>query len=221
MKPYYFLIRQDLRLALRFKADWINSWLFYILVVSLFPLVLPVDPSLLHKIGPGLIWIAAVLSILLSMNGFLRPDFREGSLAQLVLSPLSLTGLMLAKMLAQWLISFIPLLCITPVLAFSLQLSGQETLILLCTLALGTPTLSFLSAVAAALTVNIRNHTSLLSLMILPLGVPVLIFATGAVMDVAAGVSSKGALAWLGALLAITLSLTPFAVSASVRWLHD
>lgn len=211
------VIHYELLAAYRYKSDWVNAWLFFILVVSLFPLAVTPDSALLHMMAPGVIWIAALLSMLLSLGNFLRPDYEDGSLAALLLSPHPLPLLILAKTLAHWLISAVPLILIAPILALTLHLSGWEIASLLMALLLGTPVLSLLSAIAMSLTVALRNNTILLTLLILPWCVPVLVFGTGAVMDAGAGVSNVGALALLGAMLVLAVTLAPLAAGAALK----
>jgi len=216
--PVFFqLIKQDLIIAYRRKTDWVNAWLFFILVVSLFPLAVTPDIQLLHAIAPGLIWVAALLAMLLSLGNFLRPDFDDGSLSLLLLSPHSLSWLLLAKMIAFWLASALPLIIITPILAVMLHLSLTETVNLIYTLLLGTPVLCLIGAIAMALTVGLRSQSVLLALLILPLCVPVLVFGSGAVINVGMGLSNHGALALLGAILILAVSLVPIAVAAALR----
>lgn len=208
------LIHYELRLALRHKSDWINAWLFFVLVVSLFPLAVTPDIKLLHQIAPGLIWVAAMLSMLLSLQYFLRPDYEDGSLVMLLLSPHPLSLLMFAKISAHWLMSALPLILITPVLGLALYLSAEEIMVLIVTLLLGTPVLSLLGAMMTALTVSLRHQSILLSLLVLPLCIPVLIFGTGAVLNVALSIPNSGVFALMGAMLMLALTLTPLAVSS-------
>ncbi len=211
------VIHNELLVAYRYKSDWVNAWLFFILVVSLFPLAVTPDPVLLHTIAPGLIWVAALLSMLLSLSHFLRPDYEDGSLAALLLSPYPLPLLLLAKSAAHWVTSAVPLILISPILALSLHLSEGEIINLLITLLLGTPVLTLLGAIAMSLTVALRNNTVLLTILILPWCVPVLVFGTGAVIDAGAGISNRGALALLAAMLVLALTLAPLAASAALK----
>lgn len=215
------LIWHDFLQAYRHKSDWITIWMFFILVVSLFPLAVTPDVKLLNTIAPGLIWVAALLALLLSFNQFLRSDYEDGSLNLLLLSPYPLPLLFLAKILAHWLISTLPLIMITPVLALSLHLSGTELLSLLATLLLGTPVLSLLGGVVMSLTVGLRNQSVLLALLFLPTSIPVLIFGTGAVIDMSMGLPARAAFALLGALLVLSLTLAPLAASAALRLGHE
>ncbi len=215
--PLATLIRHDFRMAYRNKADWVNVWLFFIIIVSLFPLAIIPERNLLHTLGPGLIWVAALLAILLSFQHFLRPDYEDGSLNLWLLSPCPLPLLLCAKIMAHWMISVFPLILITPILALSLSLSRAELVSLILSLLLGTPALCLLASIVMALTVGLRQQSILLALLFLPLAVPVLIFGTGAVIDVGAGLPSRGAFAILGALLVLALTLAPLAASAALR----
>lgn len=207
----------DLLKMYRRRADWVYTWLFFILVVCLFPLAMTPDKALLQTLGPGIIWIAALLAMLLALGYFLRPDYEDGTLIWLLLSPHPLPLLMLVKTIAHWVTSAVPLLLITPLLALFLNLTSQETRVLLWTLLLGTPILSFIGAIAMSLTVSLRNNGVLLMLLILPLCAPVLIFSTGAVMNVSAGISPRGPLALLAAILTLALTVAPLAISAALR----
>lgn len=211
------IVRQDLLLAWRRKSDWVNAWLFFVLVVSLFPLAVTPDAELLHSIAPGLIWVSALLSMLLALNNFLKPDYQDGSLNLLLLSPHSLSLLLFAKITAHWLTSGFPLILITPLLALFLHLSPNETLTLLFALLWGTPILSLVGAVGVALTVSLENQSLLLALLILPLCIPVLIFGTGVVIDAGLGLPTQGILTLLAAFLILTVTLLPLAASAALR----
>jgi len=213
----YILIRHDLVAAYRHKSEWVNAWLFFVLVVSLFPLAVTPDINLLHSIGPGVIWVAALLAMLLSLSQLLRPDYEDGSVSLLLLSPYPLPLLLLAKVSAHWLMSGAPLILITPLLAAALHLSSGETISLMITLLLGTPVLSLIGAIAVALTVGLRNQNILLALLILPLCVPVLVFGAGAVIDAGLGLPNQGAFAILGAILILAVTLTPLAMAAALR----
>lgn len=217
LKMFLLMIRTDLVIAFRHKANWVNAWLFFVLVVSLFPLAVIPDINLLHMIAPGIIWIAALLSMLLSLQHFLRPDYEDGSLTALLLSPYPTSLLILAKIIAYWLMSACPLILITPVLGVTLYLSSEEILYLMITLLLGTPILSLVGAVAMSLVVGLRHQSILLSLLVLPLCIPVLIFGTGAVVDVGLGLPNKGILLLMLSFLVLTITLVPIAASAALR----
>lgn len=223
MKPatlpqaFSILLRRDLTLAYRRRSEMINPLLFFVLVTALFPLGISADPALLREIGPGIIWVAALLASLLSLETVFRSDFDDGSLEQLLLSPHPLSVLMIAKVLAHWLITGLPLLIVAPLLGILLNLSTAAMQTLLLTLALGTPVLSLIGAIGVALTVGLRKGGTILSLLVLPLYVPVLIFAASAVANSDAGLPVSAHLSLLAALLVLAISLSPAATAASLR----
>jgi heme exporter protein B len=214
---WFALLRRDLLLAMRQRGQWVNPLLFFVLVVSLFPLGLNPDPELLRTIAPGVIWVAALLAALLSLEALFRSDFDDGSLEHMVLTPHPLPLLVLAKLVAHWLLTGLPLLLVAPLLALLLNLQVEAVPVLLATLALGTPLLSLIGGIGVALTVGLRGGGVLLSLLLLPLYVPVLIFAAGAVGHAQAGMAVTGQLALLGALLALAIALAPLATAAALR----
>jgi heme exporter protein B len=211
------LLRRDLLLAFRHRGELANPLIFFLMVVTLFPLGVSPEIGLLRKIAPGVIWIAALLSALFSLENLFRSDFDDGALEQLLLSPQPLALMVLAKVLAHWLVSGLPMLLFAPVLALLLAMPAAAIWILMATLAIGTPLLSLIGAVGVALTVGLRRGGLLLSLLILPLYIPVLIFATSAVGAAAAGVPVAGQLYLLGALLVLAMMLAPFAIAAALR----
>lgn len=213
---FFNIIRHDLIIAYRRRGDWINTWLFFVIVVSLFPLAITPDRDLLHTIAPGLIWVAALLSMLIALSHFLRPDNEDGSLLLLLLSPYPLSWLLFAKMIAFWLVSAFPLMMITPLLALMLHLSFLETGVLMLTLLIGTPVFIGIGGVGMALTIGLRQQNVLLALLILPLCIPVLIFGTGAVINLELG-SSQGALALLSAMFMLTMPLAPVAAAMALK----
>ena len=214
---FTLLLKRDLTLAVRHRAEMINPLLFFVLVTSLFPLGIGADPVLLKAIGPGIIWVAALLAALLSLDGIFRSDFEDGTLEQLLLSSHPVSVLVLAKVLAHWLITGLPLLLISPLLGILLGLPAAGINILLITLLLGTPVLSLLGAVGVALTVGLRKGGMILSLLVLPLYVPLLIFAANAVDTAAAGLPITAHLSLISALLVLALSLSPLATAAALR----
>jgi len=217
LRAFTLLLKRDLTLAIRHRAEMINPLLFFVLVTSLFPLGIGADPKLLQMIGPGVIWVAALLAALLSLEGIFRSDFEDGTLEQFLLSSHPVSVLVLAKVLAHWLITGLPLLVISPLLGVLLGLPGDAILILLVTLALGTPVLSLIGAVGVALTVRLRKGGMILSLLVLPLYVPLLIFAANAVDTAAAGFPVTAHLSLISALLVLSLSLSPLATAAALR----
>ena len=211
------LIRRDLTLALRQRNELVNPLWFFILVVILFPLALGPDAPLLKTMAPGIIWVAAVLAALLSLDRVFRSDFEDGSLEQLLLSHHSTTVLVGAKVLVHWLISGLLILIASPALGVAFGLTGTEIGMLFVTLALGTPVLSLVGAIGAALTVGLRRGSTLLSLLVIPLYVPVLIFAVGAVDHATHNLPSGAQLSMLAALLILSITLTPPATAAALR----
>ena len=211
------LLRRDLTLAVRYRAEMVNPLLFFVLVTTLFTLGVGSDPQLLQTMAAGVIWVAALLAAMLSLDSIFRSDFEDGTLEQLLLSAHPVTVLVLAKITAHWLITGLPLLAIAPLLGVLLNLPSQSTGILILTLALGTPVLSLIGAIGVALTVGLRKGGIILSLLVLPLYVPVLIFASSAVETAAAGISVTAQLSILGALLALAVTLAPLATAATLR----
>ena len=211
------LLHRDLALALRHRSELANALLFFVMVVSLFPLGLGPESATLRRIAPGVIWVAALLAAMLSLERIFHSDFDDGSLEQMLLSPHPMPVLVVAKVLAHWLTSGLPLLVLAPLLGLLLHLPVKAMGVLVATLALGTPVLSLVGAIGVALTVGLRRGGMLLSLLLLPLYVPVLIFATSAVANSAAGLPVTAQLSFLGALLVLALTLAPFAAAGALR----
>lgn len=214
---FWNIIKRELQIAMRKQAEILNPLWFFLIVITLFPLVIGPDPELLSRIAPGVAWVAALLSALLSFERLFRDDYIDGSLEQLMLTsqPLVLTAL--AKVLAHWLLTGLPLILLSPIAALLLSLEIPIWWALVLTLLLGTPVLSCLGAIGVALTVGLRKGGVLLSLLVVPLFIPVLIFSAS-VLD-AAGLSLpyNGQLAILGAILAGVMTLSPFAIAAALR----
>lgn len=210
-------IARDFRVAMRSKAELGVQLLFYVIVVSLFPLAASPSRDLLSTIGPGVLWTAALLASLLSLPRLFAADFADGTLEQIALSPRPLAGLLSGKMVAHWMTTGLPVALMAPVLGAQYALEPAVLGTLVASLLLGTPILSLLGAVGAALTLGARGGGSLLALLVLPLYVPVLIFGAGAVDAVRAGVSAGAHLSLLGAGLLVALVAVPFAVAAAVR----
>jgi len=216
-RAFMVLVRRDLVLAIRHRAEIANPLLFFILVTSLFPLGIGANPKLLVAVGPGIIWVAALLASLLSLDSVFRSDFDDGSLEQYLLSSHPVSVLVLAKIIAHWLITGLPLLLVSPLLGILLGLPSEAIQVLFITLLLGTPVLSLIGAVGVALTVGLRKGGMILSLLVLPLYIPLLIFAAGAVDSAAAGLPVTAHLSLIAALLVLALSLSPFATAAALR----
>ena len=216
-QAFVFLLRRDLLLALRNRAEYAVPLLFFVLVVTLFPLALGAVPELLARIAPGIIWVAALLASMLSLDSIFRSDFDDGSLEQILLSAHPVAVLVLAKVVAHWLVTGLPLLIMVPVLAEMLGIPGAALPTLLLTILLGTPVLSLVGAIGVALTVGLRKGGIILSLLVLPLYVPVLIFAASAVENAAQGFDVTAQIYMLLALLFLSLSLSPWATAAALR----
>ncbi|HEV3239470.1 MAG TPA: heme exporter protein CcmB [Casimicrobiaceae bacterium] len=210
-------LRRDLRLALRSKAELGVQLLFYTIIVTLFPLGIGADPALLHALASGVLWVAALLASLLSLPRLFAVDFADGTLEQIALSPYPLPALISGKILAHWLTTGAPLALLSPLLALQFGLQGLELAVLALGLLLGTPTLSLLGAVGAALTLGLRAGGALLALLILPLYVPILIFGAGAVEAMRAGLGAGAELSLLAAALLAAGVGAPLAAAAAVR----
>ncbi|CAO96184.1 heme exporter protein CcmB [Erwinia tasmaniensis] len=211
------VLKRELRIAFRGTAEILNPLWFFLIVVTLFPLGIGADPQLLARIAPGIVWVAALLSSLLALERLFRDDFLDGSLEQLLLLPVPLPLIVLSKVVAHWLVTGLPLLLLSPLIALLLALDFASWRAVALTLLLGTPTLSLLGAIGVGLTVGLRRGGVLLSLLVLPLAVPVLIFASAAIDAAEQGMAISGYLAILGAILAGSAVLAPFATAAALR----
>ena len=214
---FFQVVAKELKGAFRHGSDILNPVWFFIIVVTLFPLGIGTDPVLLQRIAPGIIWVAALLAALLSFERLFKDDFIDGSLEQLMLSPFPLAWLVSAKVFAHWLLTGLPLLLVSPLLAAFLSLDIDTYFALFLTLLIGTPILSLFGAIGVALTVGLRKGGILLSLIMLPLSIPILIFSTMAIDAASYGQSYIGLLALLGAMLITAIILAPFAIAASLR----
>ncbi|GAJ73297.1 LOW QUALITY PROTEIN: ABC transporter [Vibrio sp. JCM 18904] len=194
------IIRRELLIAFRRQADILNPLWFFIIVITLFPLSIGPEPNLLARIAAGIVWVAALLSALLSLERLFRDDFQDGALEQMMLMPIPLQLVVVSKVIAHWLLTGLPLILISPLLAVLLSLDFNTWLSVVLTM-IGTPTLSFIGAIGVALTVGLQKGGVLLSLLILPLYIPILIFATSAIDAAALGMAYNGQLAILGAML--------------------
>lgn len=208
---------RDLKLGLRHRSELLNPLLFFLIVVTLFPLALGPDKTTLQQLAPAVIWVAAVLASSISMDMMFRSDFEDGSLEQFLLAPCPDIILVMAKILAHWLLTGAPLTLFALLLSILLYLPAQALLPLLLSLLIGTPIFSLVGSVGVALTVGLRGGGMLLALLILPLYMPVLIFAVAAVNNALQGLSVRGEFYFLGALLVLALTLAPFATASSLR----
>lgn len=209
--------RRDLALVWRRRGDAAQPLLFALMVVALFPMALGADPPLLARMAPGVVWVAVLLAGLLTLDALYRGDLEDGSLEQMLLSPAPLAWLLAVRVAVHWATTALPLVLLAPLLGELLYLPRELLPVLLVSLALGTPLLSLLGAVVAALTVGIRRSGMLLALLALPLFLPVLVFGAGSVMAAAQGLPWQGALLLLAAGLVLALVLAPLAAAAAIR----
>jgi heme exporter protein B len=212
------LLRRDLTLAFRHRSEMFTPLFFFILVTALFPMGIGAEEALLQSIGPGVIWVAALLAALLSLENMFRSDYEDGSLEQMLLTPQPLSMLVLGKVLAHWLRTGLPLVLLAPLVGFQYYLAGNTLLTMMVALLLGTPVLSLLGAIGAALTLGVRGGGMLLSLLILPLYIPILVYGAGAVA--ASAIQSlpvQPYLLLLGAFLILAMVFTPVATAAALR----
>jgi len=214
---FFAIVRRDLILALRRRSEIANPLLFFVLVITLFPLGIGARPQLLHAIAPGIIWVSALLAAMLSLDSLFRSDFDDGSLEQILLSPHPVSVLILGKIVAHWLVTGLPLLLVAPLLAVFLGMPQPAIGTLLLTLLLGTPVLSLIGAIGVALTVGLRRGGMILSLLVLPLYVPVLIFAGNAVEMAGNGLQVGAQINILIAILLLALVLAPWPAAAALK----
>jgi heme exporter protein B len=207
----------ELRVAFRRSADVANPLWFFLIVITLFPLGIGPEPQLLARIAPGILWVAALLASLMALERLFRDDLLDGSLEQLMLLPLPLSAVVLVKVAAHWMVTGLPLLLLSPLVALLLGMDQQGWEIMALTLLLGTPTLGFLGSPGVGLTVGLRRGGLLMSVLVLPLTLPLLIFATAAMDAAAMGQPVNGYMAILGALLVGSATLSPFATAAALR----
>ncbi|RJE75802.1 heme exporter protein CcmB [Pseudoalteromonas citrea] len=214
---FYAVYSKDLTLAFRQRAEIVNPLLFFLIVITLFPLAIGPEPALLARMAPGIIWVAALLSTMLGLDKVFRDDFNDGSLEQLIASAYPLPLTVLAKVLAHWTITGLPMVLMAPVFALLMNLDTQLLTATLLTLLIGTPLLSFIGAIGAALTVGLQKGGILMSLLVLPLYIPVLIFATSAIDTSSMSLAYGGQLAILGAMLAVAAVMAPLAISSALK----
>jgi heme exporter protein B len=213
----YAVIRRDLALAWRRRADVLITLLFFVIVASLFPLGVGPEPQLLRAIGSGVVWVAALLASMLALSRLFAADYADGTLEQMLLSATPLGWIVIAKVVAHWFVASLPLVLIAPLLGIQFGLHGDSLIALTLALALGTPCLSLIGAIGAALTLGLRNGGVLLALLVLPLYIPVLIMGTLAVEATASGLSAQSYLQLLAALSIAALALAPWAISLAIR----
>jgi heme exporter protein B len=217
MNIFVTVVMRDLRLALRRKSEVLSAMFFFVVVAALFPLAIGPEPAMLRQIGPGVLWVGALLASMLALARLFEVDHRDGALEQMLLSPHSLWLLVLGKITAHWLLSGLPLVILAPVLGLQFNLSSDALSVLCLSLLLGTPVLSCIGAIGAALTLGVRGGGVLISLLVLPLYVPVLVFGAGAVQALDSGLGAQAHVSILLALLLPALFFSPWACSAALR----
>jgi heme exporter protein B len=217
MDLFATVLKRDLKLAFRRWSELANPLLFFLVVTAIFPLSLPPYAPELETLGTGIVWVAALLSSLLGIDGLFRNDAEDGSLEQLLLSPAPFGVVVLAKVVAHWIASGAPLIGLVPAVALSYYLPGEGMSVLVMALLLATPTISIFVALGAALTVSLKNAASVIGLLILPLCAPLLIFGTRATDFAAHGETAAGPLYLLAALAVLAISLGPIAIAAALR----
>ena len=217
MNAVAYMIKRDLLLVYRQRAELVNPLLFFLLVILLFPLGIGVQPKLISQVAPAILWVAALLAVMLSIDRLFRSDFQDGTLEHLLLSAHPLSLLVLGKIIAHWLVTGLPLILLTPLLAVFLGLDVDTTRIIMVTLVLGTPALSALGAIGAALTVGLRRGGVLLAILVIPLYIPVLIFATMAVEHATTSAPVIADLSMLTAFLILSVTLAPLPAAAALK----
>jgi heme exporter protein B len=211
------IVRRDLLMTMRRKSEVLTALFFFVIVTSLFPLGIGPEPSLLRKIAPGVLWVAALLATMLGLQRMFAADHDDGTLEQMAISPTPLFMLVVGKIGAHWLVSGLPLVLIAPILGIQFDLDASALGVLVFALLLGTPLLSLIGSIGAALTLGVRGGGVLLSLLVLPLYIPALIFGAGAVEAHVAGLGSGGHLSLLAAMLALAVFFAPWATTAALK----
>jgi heme exporter protein B len=211
------IVMRDLLLAMRRRSDVLTTLFFFVIVVSLFPLGIGPELNTLRLIAPGVFWVAALLASMLALEKLFFVDYQDGALEQMLLAPQPLSILVLGKVLAHWLVTGLPLVLLSPLLGLQYDLSTATIGTMMLTLLIGTPALSLIGAIGAALTLGIRGGGVLVSLLVLPLYIPVLIFGAGAVEAEASGLGGVGHLSMLGAILLLSALAAPLATAAALR----
>lgn len=217
MNIYVQTFKRDLKIAIRNPSSVMNPLLFFVISVSLFPLAISPEASTLSQIASGIIWVASMLSVLLSLNTLFHYDFENGVLEQMLVSHYSLPGLILAKTLSHWILTGIPIILLSPLLGTVLFLTPEGIEVLMLTLLLATPSLSLIGTIGASLIVGIKNSGMLLSLLVLPLYIPILIFASSAVSQAQFGMNINQPLLFLASILVFSLMVAPFVSSLALK----
>ncbi len=220
MLVWLAIVRRDLKLARRRSVESVLPVVFFVVIASLFPIGVGPEPENLRLMAAGVVWVCALLSAMLALSNLYASDYADGSLEQMLIADASLAEITLAKTLSHWLLTGTPLLLVSPLLGLLFGMSLETIAVMVLTLLLGTPILSFLGGLGAALTLGLRSSGVLLLLLVLPLCIPVLIFGTGAVAAVDAGLSAQAHFSLLGALLLVTALGAPLATAAALRIAH-
>ncbi len=217
MNAIFAVARRDLLMVMRRKSEVLTALFFFVIVTSLFPLGIGPEPTLLRKIAPGVLWVAALLATMLGLQRMFAADHADGTLEQMAISPTPLVMLVVGKIGAHWLVSGLPLVLIAPILGIQFDLDASALGVLVIALLLGTPLLSLIGSIGAALTLGVRGGGVLLSLLVLPLFIPALIFGAGAVEAHISGMGAGGHLSLLAAMLALAVFFAPWATTAALR----
>ena len=217
MNAIFAVARRDLLMVMRRKSEVLTALFFFVIVTSLFPLGIGPEPTLLRKIAPGVLWVAALLATMLGLQRMFAADHTDGTLEQMAISPTPLVMLVVGKIGAHWLVSGLPLVLVAPVLGIQFDLDASALGVLVVALLLGTPLLSLIGSIGAALTLGVRGGGVLLSLLVLPLFIPALIFGAGAVEAHISGLGAGGHLSLLAAMLALAVFFAPWATTAALR----
>lgn len=217
LKALNCVIRRDLLLAFRRRSDVLTTLFFFVIVATLFPLGVGPEPTLLRTMAPGILWVAALLASMLALGRLFALDYADGTLEQMLLSSEPLTVIVIGKLIAHWLVSGLPLVLLAPMLAVQFDLPRESVSVLFFSLLIGTPVLSLIGSIGAALTLGVRGGGVLVSLLVLPLYIPVLIFGAGSVGAEASGLGSSAHLLLLGGVLAGAAALAPWATAAALR----
>jgi len=214
---FFLTIKRELLLAARRPFDHLNPIIFFVIVISLFPLGVSPSPEVLVQIAPGIFWTTALLATILSLDHLFKSDYEDGSLEQMLIGGKPVITIVMAKMTSHWLLTGLPLLLISPLLGLMLYLPASGIIALMISLLIGTPTLSLFGAIGSGLVVGLKRSGLLISILILPLYMPVLILATAMVRTGINEAAYAGHIYWLCALLALALALAPVATLASIR----
>lgn len=217
LKALACVIRRDLLLAFRRRSDVLTTLFFFVIVATVFPLGVGPEPAMLRTIAPGILWVAALLASMLALGRLFALDYADGTLEQMLISSEPLTVIVIGKVAAHWLVSGLPLTLLAPMLAVQFDLAHGAVEVLFFSLLIGTPVLSLIGAIGAALTLGVRGGGVLVALLVLPLYIPVLIFGAGAVGAEASGLGSSAYLLLLGGVLAGAAALAPWATAAALR----